>query len=167
MQTAQCKETTLSNNGLLVVKSQLPFQGQFERIVIPSSLAHGLLTALHIKFKLPTNYQLKQLTIRYFYTLAIDKVCLQVTNSCDTCNALSHVPPGLMEQSSSPAPECVGHIYALDVLRRYKQFILILRESVTSFTATMIVKSETKEDLRDGILVLCSNIKSVGAHLIL
>ena len=160
----QC--VTVSNDGLLVVKSQVPFQKQSERIVVPCNLAHGLLTALHIKFSHPSNYQLKQLTNRYYYALAIDKISVQVTDACDMCNALKHVPEGLIEQTSVPPPDCVGHSYALDILKRYKQLILILRESVTSFTATMLVKSEGKEDLRNGILVLCSSMKSVAARII-
>ena len=150
---------------MIVVKSQLPFQRQYERIVIPCNLAHGLLTSIHIKFKHPTNYQLKQLVNRYFYILGIDRVASQVTDACDVCNALKHVPEGLVEQTSEPPPECVGQNYALDVLNRYTQFIVILRETVTSFTATQLVKSEKKEDLRDGIIILCSTMKSLAIHI--
>jgi hypothetical protein len=156
---------TIANDGLIVVHSQLPFQPQYERIVVPCTLAHGLLTAIHIKFSHPSNYQLKQLASRYFYLIGIDTVASQVTDGCDTCNALKCVPEGLVEQTSESPPDCIGQNYALDVLNRYRQFILILRETVTSFTAAHIIKSEKKEDLRDGILILCSSMKSVATHI--
>ena len=101
----QC--VTVSNDGLLVVKSQLPFQKQSDRIVVPHGLLHGLLTALHIKFSHPTNYQLKQLINRYFYAISIDKISEQVTAACDPCNALKYVPDSLIEQSSDPPPLCL------------------------------------------------------------
>ena len=159
----QC--VTVSNDGLLVVKSQLPFQPLAERIVVPCNVVHGLLTALHIKFSHPSNYQLKQVTNRYFYSLGIDKIVEQVTDACDICNALKHVPEGVIEHTSVSPPDCIGHSYALDILKRNKQLILILRESVTSFTATMLVRSEGKEDMRNGILVLCSGMKSIASHI--
>jgi hypothetical protein len=154
------QNVTIANDGLLVVKETFPFQKHSERIVVPCSIIHGLLTALHITFKHPTAYQLKQVCNRYFYAINMDKVSTQVANACDVCTALQYVPSGLVEQSSEPPPSHVGSSYALDLMKRYKQLILILRETVTSFTGTMIVHSERKEDLRSAIIVMCSSMKS-------
>ncbi len=36
----------IAKDGILVVRENIPFQGVCERIIVPSSLIHGLLTAL-------------------------------------------------------------------------------------------------------------------------
>ena len=154
------QSVTVANDGLLVVKENFPFQKHSERIVVPCSMAHGLLTALHIRLEHPTAYQLTKLSNRYFYAIAMDKVSTQVANACDVCTALQYVPSGLVEQSSESPPFHVGSTYALDIMKRYKQLILVLRETVTSFTGTMLVNSEGKEDLRSAIIIMCSNMKS-------
>ena len=84
----------------------------------------------------------------------MDKVSTQVANACDVCTALQYVPSGLVEQSSESPPCHVGSTYALDIMKRYKQLILVLRETVTSFTGTMLVNSEGKEDLRSAIIIM-------------
>lgn len=156
------QSVTISHDGLLVVKENLPFQRQTERIVVPSSVIHGLLTALHIRLSHPTAYQLKQLSSRYFYAINMDKVSTQVVSACDLCTALQYVPTGLVEQSSEPSPCHVGSTYAIDVMKRFKQLILVMRETVTSFTESMFVNSECKEDLRSAIIIMCSSMKSCG-----
>ena len=88
----------------------------------------------------------------------MEKVSTQVADACDICNALKYVPTGLVEQSSEPSPCHVGFIYALDVIKRYKQLILVMRETVTSFTESMFVNSEGKEDLRTAIIIMSSNM---------
>ena len=51
----------VASDGLLVVKNVVPFSSVSDRIAIPRVVVDGLLTALHIKFRHPTAYQLKQL----------------------------------------------------------------------------------------------------------
>ena len=47
-------------------------------------------------------------------------------------------------------------------MRRYRQYIAVLREAVTSFTVTFPIDNERHETLRDSIIMLLSNIRSLG-----
>lgn len=60
---------SISRDGLLVVPSCEPFSAVKERIVVPRKVLPGLLTALHVRLNHPSQFQLKQLSSRYFYAL--------------------------------------------------------------------------------------------------
>ena len=152
----------IASDGLLVVREQHPFQPVRERIVVPRSVIHGLITQLHWRFKHPTQFQLKRLATRYFYALEIDNVISEVTKSCHHCAALKSIPSHMKEQTTGPPPEAIGTCFSADVMRRYKQYVLILRETVSSYTVTTIINSEKKEDLREGLLLLCAEVSCSG-----
>jgi hypothetical protein len=49
-------------------------------------------------------------------------------------------------------------------MRRYKQCILVLRETVTSFTQTAFIDNERHDEVRDALLVLTSAFQSPSDH---
>jgi hypothetical protein len=151
---------SIARDGLLVVKENVPFQGTIERIVVPQDVIHGLVTVTHIRLIHPTAYQLKCVLSRYFYAIALDKIVDQVTAACDTCTSLAAIPSHLVEQSTSEPPNHIGMSFAADVMKRNKQLVLVVRETVSSFTVTMFVRGEGKEPLREALLVLCLPIKT-------
>ncbi|KAJ8400992.1 hypothetical protein AAFF_G00389490 [Aldrovandia affinis] len=51
--------------------------------------------------------------------------------------------------------QVVGSTFAADVFRRDRQFILVVRECVTSFTLSSLIEDERRETLRDALLRLC------------
>ena len=59
------------------------------------------------------------------------------------------------DQSMCLPPDAVGVSFAADIAKRSKQLILVLRECVTSFTATTLLPDERHESLRDGLIRLC------------
>ena len=59
------------------------------------------------------------------------------------------------------APRSIGVSFAHDVARRHRQLILVLRETVYSYTLTTLVKSEKHEDLHNALIVLCSLLRSL------
>jgi len=142
---------TIARDGLLVVKSKDAYSTS-ERIIIPRSSVHGLLTALHIKLDHPLLNQLKAVSKRYFYALDLDKHIETNVSSCHHCASLKKIPHTMIEQSSSDAPEVVGASFSCDIMRREKQIIMVTREYITSFTAASIIKDETNTSLRDCIL---------------
>ena len=153
--------TTIASDGVLVVRDCQPFQPVRERIVVPRSVLHGMLTALHLKFQHPSPHQLRLIISRYFYALDLDRA-VQVTHaSCHHCTSLKSVPSHIHPQSSCSPPTRLGSSFACDVLRRYKQFILVLRETVSSYTWTVLIDSEKHQHLREALLILCSEI---GLH---
>ncbi|CAC5425523.1 unnamed protein product [Mytilus coruscus] len=60
------------------------------------------------------------------------KVTEQASDSCRTCVSLKQFPKSLVEQSSEDPPDLVGITYVADVLKRNRQLILVVRETVTS-----------------------------------
>jgi len=150
---------TIANDGLLIVRNDEPLSSVRERIVIPRSAIHGLITSLHIKLDHPTHHQMKQVAHRYFFALDLDKVIKHVTESCDVCASLASFPNTCIQQSSSDPPEGVGTQFACDVIRRERQCIFALREYVTSYTWSCILQNEKHESLREALLQLCIQIR--------
>ena len=127
--------------------------------MVPNTVVHGFLTALHLKFAHPSQNQLKAVFNRYFFALDLDKALGLVSANCHHCNALKSFPTELHEQTSEPPPDTIGVSYAADVLRRYKQCILLLRETVSSYTRTMIISDEKHHTIRDALMILISDFK--------
>ena len=149
----------VAHDGLLVVKDDRPFHATKDRIAVPRSVLDGLVTALHIQFNHPTPYQNKQLFSRQFFALDSDQAVDRVCGACHHCTSLLTMPHQPRPQTSEPPPDRVGVSYAADVMKRYKQLVLVLRETVTSFTATMCLASERHGDLREGIIMLVSQLQ--------
>ena len=158
------QKVVIAKDGLLVVRDILPFQLEGERIVVPKKFVQGLLTAIHLRFGHPSAHQLKQLVRRYFYAINLDKCAEDVSASCDTCNSLKFVPEELCVHSTS-IPTAVGTMFAFDVLRRERQLIGILRESVTSYSVTSLMNSEDHVDHRNTILILAAELKGFASEI--
>ena len=88
----------------------------------------------------------------------MDKAINNTTDKCHQCTALKSSPKFQPEHSSSQPPERVGYLFAVDVLKRKRQLILVLREYVTSYTRTLFIENERHEALREGLLILCSQL---------
>ena len=151
--------TTIAKDGLLVVKRNEPLAPTRECIVVPRQVLEGLLTALHIQLSHPSSNQLKAVTKRYLCALDIDKAIDRVTQACHQCAALRETPKAREEQSTSLPPDAVGVSFAADVIKRSRQLILVLRECVTSFTATTLIEDERHTTLRDAIIRLCVQMR--------
>ena len=153
--------TTLARDGLLIVKRIEPLTPARECIVVPRQVVNGLLTALHIKLDHPSYHQLKVVVHRYFYALDMDKAIEHVTNSCHLCASLKRIPHTLIEQSTNKPPDAIGNIFAADVVKRERQLILVVRETVTSYTSSCLINNEQCHTLRDALIQLCTTIRPV------
>ena len=158
------KDVIIAADGLLVVRDSQPFQPIRERIVVPRSVLSGLLTSLHIRFHHPSKYQTKRLFNRYFFALDTDKAIETLTSSCHHCQSLKAIPRHLQPQSSSDPPAIIGVSFAADIVKGYHQLILVLRETVSSYTLTSLIESEKREHLRDGLLILSVGLRSLCDH---
>jgi len=92
---------------------------------------------------------------RYLYALDMDKAVDRVTSGCHSCAALRQTPTVQQEQTTSAPPEAVGEAFAADVIKRNRLFILVLRETVTSFTVAALIDNERYMTLRDALIQLC------------
>ena len=143
---------TIARDGLLVVRVTQPLRGTTEAIVVPRSVAPGLVTALHLKLDHPSAHQLKLVLKRHFFILDVDNFVEECTDSCHQCVALAPNKKLLEEQSTSTPPPGIGFAFAVDVLQRERQRILVLRETVTSFTMACLLPDEKATSMRDPIL---------------
>ena len=161
------KDVCIARDGVLIVNSEAPFHPVRERIVVPRLVLDGLLTAIHIRFDHPSQHQTKTLFSRYFFALDVDKAIHRVCTSCHQCMSLKSIPLHLQEQSTCLPPKCVGLKFSLDIMRRYKQYIVVLRETVSSYTLTTIVDNERHDTLRDAIIMLLADMRSLGDNVLL
>lgn len=149
---------TIARDGLLIVQNNQPLAPSTDRIIVPRSVIDGLLTALHIKLDHPTKHQLTQVIQRHFYALDMSSAINRVSAACHTCTSLKKLPNMLIKQSSEDPPEVVGLSFAADVIKRFRQLILVLRETTTSFTVSCLIPDEKGQTLRDNIAKLCMNM---------
>ena len=139
---------SISRDGLLVVKRSQPFLPSLELIVVPPSVVDGLLTALHIESSHPSRNQLNSVVQRNFFALDLTGAIARVSKTCHTCASLEKFPSALVSQSSEDPPEVVGVTFAADVIKRWRQLILLLRECTTSYIASCIIADEKRDTLR-------------------
>ena len=85
---------------------------------------------------------------RSFYALDIDKSVEQVSSGCHLCASLKKIPSSIQPQSTCDPPNSVGITFAADVIKRYRQLVFVLRETVISFTCTCLIEDERKDTLR-------------------
>lgn len=137
--------------GLLVVHRTDPLSPSTDLIIVPRSVLDGLVTALHIILDHPSKHQLDLVMKRHFYALDMLKMIDRVSEICHTCASLRKLPEPLMQQNTEDPPEAVGISFAADVLKRWKQSILVLRETTTSFTSASIIPDEKNATLRDNL----------------
>ncbi len=152
---------TISSDGLVIVKKYEPLAPTKELIVVPKQIVPGLLTALHIKLHHPSKHQLKIVFQRHFHALTLDTYIADTVNSCHTCAALKKIPEQMCHQTSEDPPECVGISFAADVLKRNRQTIFVLRETVTSYTVSRLLENEKHESLREAIISSCLELRSL------
>ncbi|CAC5371066.1 unnamed protein product [Mytilus coruscus] len=90
------------------------------------------------------------------------KAAEQDSDSCHTCASLKRFHKSLVEQSSEDPPDLVGISYVADVLKRNRQLILVVRETVTSYTSTCFIKDEKLGSLRDWLIHLLIPLKPLN-----
>ena len=110
----------MANDGVLIVKDTQRFQPLRERIVVPRPTVDGLLTTLHIRFSHPSRTQIKRILNRF--ALDFDKASEVTSVTCHQCQAVKSITVYLRPQSSTQAPTVVGASFAVDAIRRYREY---------------------------------------------
>ena len=82
---------------------------------------------------------------------------------CHLCSSLKKVPLSLVEQSTCDPPDGIGISFAADIIKGYRQLILVARETATSFTAACLLDDERHESIRSGLLRLCLELRPLAA----
>ena len=137
------------------MKKEDPYVGVRKLIVCPTELSSGLVTALHLHFNHPSKYQLQRIFSRYFYAVNSTQCISDVTDGCSMCSSVKKIPPELFEQSSTPPANAPGEKLAADVICRDKQKILVVRDTLSSYTAATFIANETADEYRDALVICC------------
>lgn len=148
-----------SNNKLLVHTTHSPFLPDVECTVVPRSVIHGLLTALHLRLEHPAKQQLLKVTTRHFYALDLDQAVSSITEYCHQCATIRPLPQLAKEQTSTTIPQYIGTHFAADVFIRNTQRILVVREVVSAYTLARLIPSEKTEDVREGLISIMSHFR--------
>ena len=142
---------SIARDGLLVVPRSDPLQPASDLIIVSRSVIDGLVTAMHLRLNHPSKHHLLQVMKRHFYALDMASVIDHACDTCHLCCSLQKFPDKLIEQSSEDPPESVGLSFAADVLKRNRQLIFVLLETVTSYTAACLIDNEKHETLREAL----------------
>ena len=92
----------------------------------------------------------------------MSKAVEQADDSCNICASLKRFPKSLIQQSSDDPPDLVGISYAADILKRNRQLILIVRETMTSYSSACFIQDEKRETLRDGLIRVLVHLKPLN-----
>lgn len=160
------RNAKIARDGVLIVKQARPFLPETELIIVPLAILHGLLTSLHLQLGHPTATQLTNVFNRRYFSLNVSDCVSHVLQSCSQCQALKTIPHELHEQTSTPQTTTLATNFAADVIRRYRQKIFIMRDTLSSFTITSIVKDEKEDSLRTAIIEAASGIRANPQSLV-
>lgn len=122
-------------------------------------MIHGLLTMLHINLNHPTAYQLTKAFTRNFYAIDSDKYIKQVTSVCPQCESIKEIPKAMIKESTDLPPDVIGGRFAADVIKRFSQKILCIRETITSYTLADLIPDERKETIAESIVKHCNILR--------
>jgi hypothetical protein len=154
------QKVQISKDGLLTVPHTEPFMPPKDLIVVPQTVLSGLITSLHISLNHPTVGQLTKVFNRDYYAIRSAPTVKSVWENCSTCQALRKIPKELHTQSSTDYPLSPTTSFAADVIRRYKQKILLLRDTFSSFTITKIIPNEDHITLKTTLIQMISSVRS-------
>ena len=87
--------------------------------------------------------QLKQIFSRAFFRLDMDTKARNIVENCHTCVSLKPIPTNYHKQSTSAASKTIASKFSSDVIKRYSQNILVVREDITSYTDAVLVENVT------------------------
>ena len=74
---------------------------------------------------------------------------------------MKSIPKQFQPQSSKEPSQTIGVSFTADVARSHRQLILVQRETVSSYTLTTLIKSKKHEDLRNALVILYSQLRSL------
>ena len=153
----------IARDGMLVVRRNQLLVPSTELIIVRRSVLHGLVTALHIKLDHPSRHQLELVMKSLFYALDLTKAIERTYNSCHTYLSLQKCPDSLVKIASEDPPESIEVSFAADRLKRDRQLTLLLRKTVTSYTAACIVSYEKQTTLKEASAYLATELHPLDA----
>ena len=146
-------KTSIDKDGCLVVikrnKSSLVTR---TLLVIPNAISLGLLYSLHINLDHPTKEQLYRAVDTRFFTQDLANKCARVVDSCTLCTSTSTIPKEVHSYKANIVPNHPGQSFTVDIMRDCSKFVMVAADNFSGFISTTFIKSESAEELKDGII---------------
>jgi hypothetical protein len=147
-------------DGLLVIKDTMTNENKHaELIVIPRIFSLSIMMLLHDGNHLSVKQIIKD-SKRGLFIFNRKEVSKVIYERCLQCKLRRNVSPSLLTpqtRTQAERPEIHGDA---NILVRNGQQILLLRNSLTSYTLTKILLSEQKADLRKGLIELSGFLRT-------
>lgn len=89
---------------------------------------------------------------------------VSLMDQCHSCAALKTSPTARIDRSKAPSPDAISRSFAADVTKRSRQFIFVLRETVTFYTSTISLLVKRHQTLREAIVKLCLEMRPIDGY---
>ena len=161
-----CREAIIAKDAVLVVREKAKESTGWlarERIVVPQRLLPTLLYQMHHNASNhPTKTQMKLQFERIFFAIELDNHIAQLYQNCYECSLLQRLPKVEATEESKAEVKHPHQYFHVDVIRRTKQFILLLVDHFSNFQTAKLIPSEKAADLKDGLIVLSEGVRQPG-----
>ena len=161
-----CREAVIAKDNLLVVREKpkdLTGGIPRERIVVPQKLLPTLLYQLHNSSAVhPVRSQLRQTFQRSFFAIDLDHHIETLYSNCYSCSVLQPLPKVQVPSESKAEVTHPHQYFHADVIRRAKQYILLLVDHFSSFQVAKLIPSEKACDLKEGLILLTAGVRHPG-----
>ena len=155
------QDLVIDTEGLLLARKEYELEPRPRNlIVIPRAFSRSFIRLLHNETSHPPAAQTLAKFNKRFYALDAKSIVDEICKNCELCNSTDILPKYLRTFTSTVKPGKPGTHAAADVLMREKQKIVVFREVLTSHTSTMLIDSQTHQDLRTAIIKLALFYKS-------
>ena len=151
-----------TSNRLVVEKRPNKFSANVIHLtVIPSSHLPALLWQMHNSMNHPTKSQLKAQFDKCYYSVGLTPTLEKIYQDCFFCATQKKLPTQTHHTTKTEtfAP---GTYFHCDIIKRQNQKIMIVRDHFSSLSAAKIVRAETHQELKKGIIDLVLPIKKPG-----
>ena len=142
----------MANDGVLEVKRSSVSGYSSPIIVVPTKYYFGFVFVAHRKLNHPSQTQLAKRIKENHLILNVENIIKQVHSNCLLCTSLSHVPTSVESFSTTPVADHPYQQCSADIIKRAKQYILVVTDALSQHTSTTLIKSESSEDISKGLL---------------
>ena len=155
------------HQGLLVVREfDDKKMREVDKVVVPPTYLDSILTVVHIKLNHPTQYQLRQVYERYFFSPRLETALDNLYSSCYICFSLQKFPKELETFSPSLFPDHPGSHMNIDVLKRSGQLIVVNIDLFSGFVTACFTDSEKSSDLSTAIIQVITPVRHSDTVLV-
>ena len=143
---------SIASDGVLEVKRNCVSGYSPPMVVVPTKYYFGFVFVAHRKLNHPSQSQLAKRIKNNHLILNVENIIKQVHSNCLLCTSLSRIPASVETFSTTPVADHPYQQCSADVIKRAKQYILVVTDSLSQHTSTTLIKSESSEELSKGLL---------------